>query len=214
MEQTYHSTTHQIREVDLVKSGLWSTFVYYRSMLANSMDPPSRSASVECVRGTPEPFDYFDTIHPRFLHLNTRAPRVYECPQVKPVITHEDLREIASVVPLLSSGDFIPVERKPQIMMLESAYESWEGGEISPEECAIVQATFLYMMKREEKRSGEISSIGSLEPPPPPPRPSPSTPRRGGLRSHRKRKPRVQISLAPPAENLPDPRWVFGSSSA
>jgi hypothetical protein len=89
-------------------------------------------------------------------------------------------------------------------MMFEDAYESWEGREISSEERAAVQAAFIYMMKREETRSGEITTINSLRAPPPP-----RASRRGGFRSLEKKKPRIRISLAPPASDLPDPCWFF-----
>ncbi|KAJ3811313.1 hypothetical protein F5876DRAFT_75964 [Lentinula aff. lateritia] len=57
---------------------------------------------------------------------------------------------ICSLVPLLSSGDFLPDHRLEEIHRLESAYEEYEMI-TSPEERAIVQATFNLLIRRKEE---------------------------------------------------------------
>lgn len=128
------------------------------------------------------------------------TPSNFELSEFDQVNTQKDLREIASVIPLLaSSDDFIPEKKRQQIESLENAYANWEGEEISSSKNrAAVQAAFLYMIKREEMRGCGITTNSLVAP---------------HLPNVEEKRTRVRISLAPDASELPDPRWVFASRS-
>ncbi|GAW06715.1 hypothetical protein F5879DRAFT_179344 [Lentinula edodes] len=65
-------------------------------------------------------------------------------------ITPEEQQGISSLVPLLSSSDYLPDHRIGEIHRLQSAYEEYEII-TSPEERAIVQATFNLLIRRKEE---------------------------------------------------------------
>ncbi|KAJ4472959.1 hypothetical protein J3R30DRAFT_3512926 [Lentinula aciculospora] len=86
-----------------------------------------------------------DTMIPNYSSSESSIPSL-SCSDISP----EELHEISCIVPLLSSGDFLPDHRRSKIRRLEAAYEEFEEFS-SPEERAIVQATFNLLLRKKEE---------------------------------------------------------------